>query len=68
MFVACQASTMRGGGRWLTRRWGRPVRFGVRLALLGVMFGLLLSMLDNFIVGTALPSIVRELDGAKLLA
>lgn len=43
-----------------------PVR--VRLALLGVMFGLLLSMLDNFIVGTALPSIVRDLHGAALLA
>jgi EmrB/QacA subfamily drug resistance transporter len=40
----------------------------VALAILGVMFGLLLSMLDNFIVGTALPSIVVDLGGAALLA
>lgn len=37
-------------------------------AILGLMFGLLLSMLDNFIVGTALPSIVRDLGGAALLS
>lgn len=43
-----------------------PVR--VRLTLLGVMFGLLLSMLDNFIVGTASPSIIRDLGGANLLS
>ena len=36
--------------------------------ILGLMFGLLLSMLDNFIVGTALPSIVRELGHAALLS
>lgn len=40
----------------------------VAVAILGVMFGLLLSMLDNFIVGTALPSIVRDLRGETLLA
>lgn len=40
----------------------------VPTAILGVMFGLLPSMLDNFIVGTALPSIIRELGGASLLA
>ena len=40
----------------------------IRLALLGVMFGLLLSMLDGFIVGTALPTIVGDLGGASLLA
>lgn len=40
----------------------------VRLTLLGVMFGLLLAMLDNFIVGTASPSIIRDLGGANLLS
>ncbi|MCW4457701.1 MDR family MFS transporter [Microbacterium sp. MPKO10] len=43
-----------------------PLR--VRMTLLGVMFGLLLSMLDNFIVGTAAPSIVRDLGDASLLS
>lgn len=40
----------------------------VRLAVLGLMFGLLLSMLDSFIVGTALPTIVRDLGGTALLS
>lgn len=40
----------------------------VRLAVLGLMFGLLLSMLQNFIVGTALPTILRELGGAEILS
>lgn len=40
----------------------------VRLAVLGLMFGLLLSMLDGFIVGTALPSIVRDIGGGTLLS
>ncbi|RLP76562.1 DHA2 family efflux MFS transporter permease subunit [Mycetocola tolaasinivorans] len=40
----------------------------VALAILGVMFGLLLSMLDGFIVGTAMPTIVGELGRADLLA
>ncbi|WP_433825927.1 MDR family MFS transporter [Actinoplanes sp. CA-015351] len=40
----------------------------IRLALLGVMFGLLLSMLDGFIVGTAMPTIVGDLGGASLLS
>jgi EmrB/QacA subfamily drug resistance transporter len=40
----------------------------VAVAILGVMFGLLLSMLDAFIVGTALPSIVRDLGGGEVLA
>ncbi|WP_153040253.1 MDR family MFS transporter [Actinoplanes sp. TFC3] len=40
----------------------------VRLAVLGLMFGLLLSMLDGFIVGTAMPTIVHDLGGASLLS
>lgn len=37
-----------------------------RLLLAAVMSGLLLAMLDQTIVGTALPTIVRELDGTSL--
>ncbi|MBS1907537.1 MAG: MFS transporter [Actinobacteria bacterium] len=40
----------------------------VGLAMLGVLFGMLLAMLDNFIVGTALPSMVRELHGMEVMA
>ena len=40
----------------------------VRLPMLGVLFGLLLAMLDNFIVGTALPSVLNELGGAPVLS
>src|SRR4051794_6601783 len=37
-----------------------------RLLLAAVMSGLLLAMLDQTIVGTALPAIVRHLDGSSL--
>ncbi len=37
-----------------------------KLLLAAVMSGLLLAMLDQTIVGTALPTIVRELDGSSL--
>ncbi len=37
-----------------------------RLLLAAVISGLLLAMLDQTIVGTALPSIVRHLDGSGL--
>ena len=40
----------------------------VRVVLFGVMLGLLLAMLDNLIVGTALPTIVRDLGGASHLS
>ncbi|WP_156495948.1 MDR family MFS transporter [Microbacterium sp. T32] len=40
----------------------------VGVAILGVMFGLLLSMLDNFIVGTAMPTIVGDLGRHDLLS
>jgi EmrB/QacA subfamily drug resistance transporter len=35
----------------------------VRAALLGVMLAMLLSMLDNTVVGTSMPTIVRNLGG-----
>ncbi|MHC3470449.1 MDR family MFS transporter [Streptomyces sp. 7R007] len=37
----------------------------VRWTLLGVMLGMLLAMLDNNIVGTAMPTIVRDLGGLE---
>jgi MFS family permease len=37
-----------------------------RLLLAAVVSGLLLAMLDQTIVGTALPAIVRDLDGSSL--
>src|SRR3954464_3999169 len=37
-----------------------------RLLLAAVISGLLLAMLDQTIVGTALPAIVRHLDGGSL--
>ena len=40
----------------------------VRLILVGVMLGMLLAMLDNAIVGTALPTIVGDLGGLNHLA
>ena len=40
----------------------------VRRALLGVMLAMLLSMLDNTIVGTSMPTIVRELGGFNRLS
>jgi EmrB/QacA subfamily drug resistance transporter len=40
----------------------------VRVVLLGVMLAMLLAMLDNMVVGTAMPTIVRELGGLDHLA
>src|ERR1700733_9488309 len=40
----------------------------VRWALLGVMLAMLLSMLDNTIVGTSLPTIVRDLGSLNHLS
>ncbi|MCS0605319.1 MFS transporter [Streptomyces sp. LP11] len=40
----------------------------VRWTLLGVMLAMLLAMLDNNIVGTAMPTIVRDLGGAEHLS
>ncbi len=40
----------------------------IRLTLVGVMLGMLLAMLDNFIVGTAMPTILGDLGGVGLLS
>lgn len=40
----------------------------VRWTLLGVMLAMLLSMLDNTVVGTSMPTIVRELGGLDHLS
>lgn len=40
----------------------------IRLTLLGVMLGMLLAMLDNFIVGTAMPTILADLGGVRSLS
>jgi len=40
----------------------------VRWTLLGVMLAMLLGMLDNTIVGTSMPTIVRDLGGASHLS
>ncbi|MEZ0088958.1 MDR family MFS transporter [Streptacidiphilus sp. EB129] len=40
----------------------------IRWVLLGVMLAMLLGMLDNMIVGTAMPTIVGELGGLSLLS
>jgi MFS family permease len=49
----------------------RPVPISLarlRWTLLGVMLAMLLSMLDTTIVGTAMPTIVRELGGFNHLS
>ncbi|TYK43175.1 MDR family MFS transporter [Actinomadura decatromicini] len=40
----------------------------IRVILLGVMLAMLLAMLDNAIVGTAMPTIVRDLGGLDHMA
>ncbi|MFJ6794258.1 MDR family MFS transporter [Streptomyces sp. NPDC091268] len=40
----------------------------IRLTLLGVMLATLLAMLDNMVVGTAMPTIVGELGGLERLS
>ncbi|WP_225726125.1 MULTISPECIES: MDR family MFS transporter [unclassified Nocardia] len=40
----------------------------IRLVLAGVLLAMLLAMLDNAIVGTAMPTIVRELGGLDKVA
>ncbi|MFD7629783.1 hypothetical protein ACFV7Q_27790 [Streptomyces sp. NPDC059851] len=37
----------------------------VRWVMLGVMLTMLLSMLDNMVVSTAMPMVVRELGGQE---
>lgn len=43
-------------------------RVSVRWVLLGVMMAMLLAMLDNMIVGTAMPTIVGQLGGLSELS
>ncbi len=45
-----------------------PTSRNVRWALLGVMLAMLLSMLDNMVVGTAMPTIVGDLGGLDHIA
>ncbi|MER5489506.1 MFS transporter, partial [Streptomyces sp. NPDC002812] len=40
----------------------------VRVVLLALMIAMLLAMLDNMIVGTAMPTIVGELGGLEHLS
>ncbi|MFB7716916.1 MDR family MFS transporter [Nocardia sp. NPDC056100] len=46
----------------------RTTPHNVRWVLLGVMLAMLLGMLDNMIVGTAMPTIVGELGGLEHLS
>ncbi|MFC4053884.1 MDR family MFS transporter [Actinomadura syzygii] len=45
-----------------------PTGREIRVILLGVMLAMLLAMLDNAIVGTAMPTIVRDLGGLDHMA
>ncbi|WP_456114915.1 MDR family MFS transporter [Streptomyces smaragdinus] len=47
---------------------GVPAPKNVRVVLLGLMIAMLLAMLDNMIVGTAMPTIVGELGGLNHLS
>ena len=46
---------------------GRKQR-SVRVVLLALMIAMMLAMLDNMIVGTAMPTIVGELGGLEHLS
>ncbi|MEU6488072.1 MDR family MFS transporter [Streptomyces sp. NPDC046887] len=46
---------------------GKPAR-SVRVVLLALMIAMLLAMLDNMIIGTAMPTIVGELGGLEHLS
>ena len=47
---------------------GKPKPRSVRVVLLALMIAMLLAMLDNMIVGTAMPTIVGELGGLEHLS
>lgn len=47
-----------------SRRWPRSVR----VVLMALMIAMLLAMLDNMIIGTAMPTIVGELGGLEHLS
>ncbi|WP_438828075.1 MDR family MFS transporter [Streptomyces tropicalis] len=48
-------------------RTGKPAR-SVRVVLLALMIAMMLAMLDNMIVGTAMPTIVGDLGGLQHLS
>lgn len=45
-----------------------PPTRSVRVVLLALMIAMLLAMLDNMIIGTAMPTIVGELGGLEHLS
>ncbi|WP_406271640.1 MFS transporter [Streptomyces sp. NBC_00191] len=47
---------------------GQPQERSVRVVILALMIAMLLAMLDNMIVGTAMPTIVGELGGLEHLS
>ncbi|MFM9372437.1 MDR family MFS transporter [Streptomyces sp. Da 82-17] len=47
---------------------GEPPKRSVRVVLLALMIAMLLAMLDNMIIGTAMPTIVGELGGLEHLS
>ncbi|MGW0735283.1 MDR family MFS transporter [Streptomyces sp. NPDC002851] len=47
---------------------GQPPQRSVRVVLLALMIAMLLAMLDNMIIGTAMPTIVGELGGLEHLS
>ncbi|HEY1570145.1 MAG TPA: MDR family MFS transporter [Pseudonocardiaceae bacterium] len=47
---------------------GAPNRRLIRVAMVGLMLGMLLAMLDNLVVSTALPTIVGDLGGLAHLS
>jgi EmrB/QacA subfamily drug resistance transporter len=49
-------------------RPAEPRQRSVRVVLLGLMIAMLLAMLDNMIIGTAMPTIVGELGGLDHLS
>ena len=56
----------RPGARRASRAGTKP--HSVRVVLLALMIAMLLAMLDNMIVGTAMPTIVGELGGLEHLS
>jgi EmrB/QacA subfamily drug resistance transporter len=45
-----------------------PVRANLRVVLPGIMLAMMLAMLDNMVVGTAMPKIIGELGGLSKLS
>ncbi|MEV5170345.1 MDR family MFS transporter [Streptomyces flaveolus] len=56
-----------GGGQPQSEAEGKQPR-SVRVVLLALMIAMMLAMLDNMIVGTAMPTIVGELGGLEHLS